>query len=182
MGLAHVLAQTEDIVAEQLRMKTLIAATPRKVYEAWVDPRRHAAFTESRATGGMQVGDPFTAWEGYIQGVQLELVPGRRIVQSWRTSDFPAGTQDSRLEIALTSESGKTRLTLVQTNIPDGQAEQYRQGWIDFYFAPLKKYLKEAEAARKAPAKAKPRIVRGKRITPKAKAKAKAKPRARSPK
>ena len=165
-------------MAEQLHLKTLIAASPRKVYDAWIDPRRHAAFTASRTTGGTRVGDPFTAWDGYIQGIHLELVPGRRIVQAWRTTEFPAGSQDSRLEILLAPEAGKTRLTLVQTNIPDGQAEQYRQGWVDYYFAPLKKYLKATKPARKAPAKAKARIVRGKKA--KAKVKVKPKPRSRS--
>jgi uncharacterized protein YndB with AHSA1/START domain len=163
-------------MAEQLHMKTLIAASPRQVYDAWIDPRRHAAFTVSRTTGGTRVGDPFTAWDGYIQGIHLELVPGRRILQAWRTTDFPASSQDSRLEILLAAEAGKTRLTLVQTNIPDGQAEQYRQGWADFYFAPLKKYLKESKPARKTPAKAKARIVRGKT----AKVKVRSKPRSRS--
>ncbi len=159
-------------MAEQLHLTTLIAATPRKVYEAWLNPARHAEFTESRATGGMKEGDPFTAWDGYIEGTHLELVPGRRIVQTWRTSDFPAGSQDSRLEILFAAEAGKTRLTLLHTDIPDGQAEQYRQGWVDFYFAPLKKYLRPAKPARKAPAKSKPRTAR--------KAKLKSKPRARS--
>ncbi len=159
-------------MAERLELKALIAASPRKVYDAWVEPGRHAAFTESRATGGTRAGDPFSAWDGYIKGVHLELVPGRRIVQAWRTSDFPAGADDSRLEIGLAPESGKTRLTLIQSGIPDGQAEQYRQGWIDFYFTPLKKYLKEATPARTAPAKAKARTARGKKVTPKAKAKA----------
>ncbi len=163
-------------MAEQLELKTLIAAAPRKVYEAWLDPRRHAAFTASGATGGTRVGDLFTAWDGYIQGTHLELVPGRLIVQAWRTSEFPAGSQDSRLEIQFTAEAGKTRLTLVHTNIPDGQAEQYRQGWLDFYFTPLKTYLKGTKPAREAPAKAKPRVARVK----KAKVKVKAKPRARS--
>jgi len=163
-------------MSEQLQLKTLIGASPRKVYDAWIDPRRHADFTSSRTTGGTGVGEPFTAWDGYIQGVHLELVPGRRIVQAWRTTEFPAGSQDSRLEILLMPEAGKTRLTLVQTNIPDGQAEQYRQGWVDLYFAPLRKYLKVTKPARKAPAKAEARTVRGKKV----KAKVKPKPRSRS--
>ncbi|OGO50195.1 MAG: hypothetical protein A2Z30_07695 [Chloroflexi bacterium RBG_16_64_43] len=156
-------------MAEQLRMTTVINASPRKVYAAWLDPREHSAFTGSKATGGSKVGDPFTAWDGYILGVHLELEPGRRIVQAWRTSDFPPGSEDSRLEIVLAEVAGKTRLVLTQSNIPDGQAEQYREGWDDFYFAPLAKYVAE-RPARKSPAAARPRVARG------AGAKSKAKP------
>jgi len=172
-------------MAEKLNMTTVINASARKVYTAWLDPREHSAFTGSKATGGSRVGDPFTAWDGYILGVHLELEPGRRIVQAWRTSDFPPGSEDSRLEIILVEVAGKTRLTLIQSNIPDGQAEQYREGWEDFYFAPLAKFV-AAQPARKALAAAKPRATRGVRAKPKAKPrpaksvrpKPKAKPRA----
>ncbi len=173
-------------MAEKLNMTTVINASPRKVYAAWLDPREHSAFTGSKATGGSRVGEPFTAWDGYILGVHLELEPGRRIVQAWRTSDFPPGSEDSRLEIVLVEVAGMTRLTLTQSNIPDGQAEQYREGWEDFYFAPLAKYV-AARPARKAPTAAKPRAAKGARAKPKAKPrpamgarpKPKAKPRAR---
>ena len=173
-------------MAEQLKMTTVINASPRKVYAAWLDPRAHSAFTGSKATGGSRVGDAFTAWDGYILGVHLELEPGRRIVQSWRTSDFPPGSEDSRLEIVLLEVAGKTRLTLTQSNIPDGQAEQYREGWEDFYFAPLAKFV-AARPTHMAPAAAKPRAARGARAKPMAKPrpsksvrpKPKAKPRAR---
>jgi uncharacterized protein YndB with AHSA1/START domain len=172
-------------MAERLDLTTVINASPRKVYAAWLDARAHSAFTGSKATGGARVGDPFSAWDGYILGVHLELEPGRRIVQTWRTSDFPPGSEDSRLQILLVEAAGKTRLTLTQTNIPDGQAEQYRQGWEQFYFAPLAKYF-AARPARKGPAAAKPRAAKGARAKPKAKARLtkgarptlKAKPRA----
>ena len=162
---------------------------PGKVYAVWLDARLHSAFTGSRATGGARVGDPFTAWDGYILGVHLELEPGRRIVQTWRTTEFPPGSEDSRVEIVLEEESGKTRLTLTHTNIPEGQAQEYRQGWEDFYFAPLAKYF-APRPARKAPAATTPRKTKTVRARPKAKArpakgarsKAKAKPRgARAP-
>ena len=42
-----------------------------------------------------------TAWDGYVAGGNLELKPFHRIGQSWRTSEFPEGVPDSRLEIEL---------------------------------------------------------------------------------
>ncbi len=46
-------------------------------------------------------GGEFEAWNGYIHGKNLELEPGKRIVQSWRTSEFNADEPDSRIEITL---------------------------------------------------------------------------------
>jgi hypothetical protein len=34
-----------------------------------------------------------------------------------------------------------TELTLNHTDVPDDQAEDYRKGWINFYWDPLKKYF-----------------------------------------
>ncbi len=78
-------------------------------------------------------------------GKTLELDPPRRIVQSWRTTEFPEEAPDSRLEIDLEEARGGTRITITQTEIPSGQGESYRQGWIDYYFTPMKKYFSRKE-------------------------------------
>ena len=63
-------------------------------------------------------------------------------MQAWRTTKFPDDAPDSRLEVLLESDGKNTRLTLLHTNIPEGQGEQYSQGWLDFYFEPMKKYFR----------------------------------------
>ena len=71
----------------------------------------------------------------------LELDPPRRIVQSWRTTEFPEGSPDSRLEVLLEPDGAGTRLTLVHTEIPDGQGARYEEGWKENYFTPMKAYF-----------------------------------------
>ena len=74
-----------------------IPANPRTIYDAWLDGRRHSAMTGARATASPRVGGRFTAWDGYASGRNLELLAGKRIVQSWRTTDFPASAPDSQV-------------------------------------------------------------------------------------
>ena len=136
-------------MTRKIRMGTTIPAPPDEVYEAWVTGRKHAAMTGSAATSQARVGGRFTAWDGYISGKHLELAPGERIVQSWRTTDFPPGSPDSRLEVALGPASGGTRLTLIQSEIPEGQAQGYKQGWKEFYFDPMKRYFGSAKAPKR---------------------------------
>jgi uncharacterized protein YndB with AHSA1/START domain len=119
----------------------VIPAPPQKVYDALVNPKLHAAFTESPATGSGRVGGKFTAWDGYISGVNRELDPGKRIVQSWRTTEWPDGAEDSRLELTLTAVKGGTEIRMVHSNVPASQAGSYRQGWIDYYWTPLETYF-----------------------------------------
>ena len=65
--------------------------SPKQVYEAYVDPKKHSEFTDSKATGKPVVGGKFTAWDGYISGKFLELEEGKRVVQEWTSTDFPEG-------------------------------------------------------------------------------------------
>ncbi len=124
-----------------LRMSAVIPAPAADIYAAWLSGKGHAAMTGSPATGRARVGGRFTAWEGYIEGKNLELVPHSRIVQAWRTTDFPAGAPDSLLEVQLSPAKGGTKVTLVHTGIPEGQAGGYREGWAEYYFSPMKEYF-----------------------------------------
>jgi len=128
-------------MSEKLELSIILPASPGRIYQAWLDGEEHGAFTGSPAGVEARVGGSFTAWDGYIWGITLEMEPERRIVQSWRTGDFPAEAPDSRLEVLLEAAVGGARLTLVHTNIPDGQAENYRQGWEDYYFEPMRGYF-----------------------------------------
>jgi activator of HSP90 ATPase len=62
-------------------------------------------------------------------------------VQAWRTTEFPKGSPDSRVEIILETIDGGTKLTLLHSNIPEGQADDYKKGWQEFYFDPMKEYF-----------------------------------------
>jgi len=128
-------------MSESIEVSTVLPASPEVVYQAWMDSEEHTWMTGSDASVEEGVGGRFTAWEGYISGTTLELVPYSRIVQAWRTTEFPPGSPDSRLEVRLEPAEGGTQITLIHTGIPDGQGESYRQGWLDWYFAPMKRYF-----------------------------------------
>jgi uncharacterized protein YndB with AHSA1/START domain len=139
-AIAPVVFEVATIVQEEL-----FDAAPMDVYEAIVDPSKHAAFTNSVATGEPVEGGTFTAWDGYIEGRHERLVPGARIVQVWRTSDFPDEHPASRLELELRPEpEGKTRLRMTHSGVPRSQAKGYEQGWVDHYWNPLREYLRDA--------------------------------------
>ena len=112
-----------------------------KFYEAYLSSEGHTALTGSPARVDGTVDGDFTAWDGYIQGMFLELEKNKRIVQAWRTAEFPEEAEDSIVEILLEEDHGKTKLTLNHSNIPEGQANEYKTGWEDFYFKPMREYF-----------------------------------------
>ena len=120
----------------------VITAKPAKIYQAWLSSEGHTAMTGSPANVDGNVGGKFSAWEGYIFGQTLELTPNQRIVQSWRTLEFPDDAPDSHLEVDLEEVTEGTKVILTHSNLPEDQVDSYRQGWEDFYFKPMREYFR----------------------------------------
>lgn len=83
-----------------------------------MDSRKHGKFTGSKTSISRKVGGKFSVYDGGLKGVNLELVPDEKIVQSWRTEDWPEGHY-SKITFALEEVNGKTRLTFTQTGVPE---------------------------------------------------------------
>jgi activator of HSP90 ATPase len=116
-------------------------AKPSEVYNAWLSSDGHSAITGSPAKVDGKVGGKFSAWDGYIFGSTLELTPDHRIVQAWRTSEFPDDAPDSHLEVLLEKAEGGTRVSFTHSDMPEDQVDSYKQGWEDFYFKPMREYF-----------------------------------------
>jgi uncharacterized protein YndB with AHSA1/START domain len=154
-------------------LTTTVPASAQEIYEAWLDSLAHSEMTGSEAVMSDEVGAEVAAWDGYITGRNLELAPGERIVQSWRTTEFEDEHEDSILTVTLEEVEDGTLLTLVHSQVPDGQTSYEEGGWQQHYFEPMKAYFaerKRAGAGRKAKAAA-PR----KKVKARAKSKTKAK-------
>ncbi len=87
------------------------------------------------------LGGAFTVWNGYITGRNLALEPGKRTVQSWRTTKFTAPNPDSEIEVLLEPVSKGTRVTVNHRNVPDGHNSYRDGGWQRSYFDPMKAYF-----------------------------------------
>jgi uncharacterized protein YndB with AHSA1/START domain len=122
-------------------LTALIPATPRDIYDTWLDSRGHSAMTGGKATQSAKMGAAVTAWDDYITGKNLHLEPGKRIVQTWRTTQFTDAHGDSVVTVTLAKVPGGTRLTLNHANVPDDQTSYEQSGWKDHYFTPMQRYF-----------------------------------------
>jgi activator of HSP90 ATPase len=113
-----------------------------EVYEALMDSKKHAAFTGGAAEISREVGGAFSAYDGYITGQNLELVPDRKIVQSWRAVDWDEG-YFSTVTFELIPIPEGTRLDFTHADVPDGTEAEFTRGWIDNYWEPMKRFLEK---------------------------------------
>ncbi len=124
-------------------ISTNLNVEPEVLYDAWLDSKEHTKFTGSAASIDPEIGGRFTAWEGYISGITLEKEENRRIVQRWRTTEFPDGSPDSIIELLFEKTSTGTKLTINHSDIPEGQADEYLEGWEEYYFKPMQEYYSQ---------------------------------------
>lgn len=128
---------------ETLRFSLDLPVSPERVYRAWLDGYEHSRFTGSPAKIDARAGGEFTAFDGYITGKTLVMTPYNRIVQTWRTTDLPAGSPDMGIELRLEPTCLGSQLTLIHSGVPDGLSAGYLKDWEDRYFRPLLRYFEE---------------------------------------
>jgi len=129
-------------------LTTTIPASAQDIYDAWLNSLAHSEMTGGQASMSDEIDAEVSAWDGYITGRNLELVPGERIVQSWRTTQFTDEHEDSIITMTLEGVEDGTVLTLVHSNVPDEQTSYEQGGWQEYYFEPMKEYFAELNRAR----------------------------------
>ena len=128
------------VMSTTIKQTVTINATPAQMYHAWLDSKEHAAFTGGAAKISPTVGGSFSVFDNYATGETMALVPNKKIVQSWRASDWPK-TVLSTLTVTFTPVKGGTKITLTQIGVPVQFRDDIAQGWKDYYWQPLQNYF-----------------------------------------
>ena len=124
-------------------MSIVIPADVENVFKFWIDSDLHTKITNSPAKIDGRQGGKFTSWDNYISGKFIENEPLKKIIQSWRTTNFPEDAPDSILNLNFEKDKKGTKIILNHSKIPEGQANNYRKGWNDFYFDLMTNYYNE---------------------------------------
>ena len=124
----------------EFTLRTKVNASAKAIYEAWLSSEGHTKMTGGEAEASDKIGERFIAWDGYIEGINIELVPNERIVQSWRSSQFDDNEMDSKIEVVLKESDDQTELILTHSKIPE-DGDHYKRGWEEHYFTPMRAYF-----------------------------------------
>ena len=132
-------------MAYDYTLHCLLPAAPKKIFDTWLSSKGHSDMTGGGAKMSKRLSALVSAWDGYITGKNLELVAGKRIVQSWRTTEFPEDHADSKITVALTPHKNGCKLTLRHEGVPDGQTSYEKGGWQSHYFEPMAEYFVKSQ-------------------------------------
>ena len=115
--------------------------TPEMLYDIYMDAKKHGKAIGGKVNISTKIGSSYSSWNDYIKGITHQLVKGKMIVQSWRSSDFKSGDLDSTLVLWFEKKGNHASLNMIHVNVPDHQYHQVKGGWNDYYWKPWKKYL-----------------------------------------
>lgn len=119
-------------------------ASPKEVYELIMDAKKHTAFSGAKATMSNKVDGKFKVFDGYCHGYNMELKEGKKIVQAWHfAEDCWPDDHFSICTFLFEKSETKTKLSFTQAGIPEHKADALRSGWKEFYWQPMKAYLKK---------------------------------------
>jgi activator of HSP90 ATPase len=134
-------------LARVVRQRIVFGAPPHEVYEALMDSKKHSEFTGTKAVISRDIGGKISAYDGYIDGWNVELAPDKKIVQKWRGSDWPENHYSTAVFELKRTKTGGTALTFIQTGVPNDQFQDISDGWVENYWDKLKDMFKETRRA-----------------------------------
>lgn len=100
-----------------VHLEATIPAEPARVYELLADAAALSGLSGKGGAAARSAGAEFTAFDGYVTGRQVELVPGERIVQAWRFPVWAPGVY-SIVRFTLAAGDGGTILAIDQEGEP----------------------------------------------------------------
>jgi uncharacterized protein YndB with AHSA1/START domain len=133
-----------------IHQEALIDATPLEVFAYLTDGETFAAATGKAARVKAWAGSAFSLFDGRVEGRQIELVPGQRVVQAWRFGDAHPDVWDdgvySIVRFTLTPEGDRTRFVVDHDAVPAEWHEHLETGYPIFYQEPMARYFAERSA------------------------------------
>ena len=125
---------------KDLRKTIHIKVPLEEVFNAITNPLTIELWSGYDARMESTPGSEFSMFDGDITGWIKTIEPPTVLEQVW---DFGDQDNESLVRIELFEDSGKTRLELNHSNIPDEAFENIVSGWKNYYLGALKAYLED---------------------------------------
>lgn len=113
-------------------------AEPEEVFAALTNPFQIELWSGYAADMKPEAGYVFSLWDGDIAGVNLEVVPDKRLVQEWF---FGEREPASVVTLELKKDGNATWVMLNHTHIPEEVYDEITEGWRTYYLGSVKGML-----------------------------------------
>lgn len=125
-------------MCKTIKQKVKFRLSPERIYQLLTESKLHAALTGQKAVISNKVGGAFSVRSGAVTGINVDLVPGTRVVQAWRSKEFPLGIFSmATFQLTRTKEGG-TDLVLTHRGVPKDLIPAVEKDWRRFYWEKMR--------------------------------------------
>jgi uncharacterized protein YndB with AHSA1/START domain len=125
--------------------RTLTIAAPiERVWAALTEQRAMFAWLGERIAVQVdaRVGGSLALFGGEITGRYSQVEPPKRLVHTWRTTQWPAEAPDAIITWELAPDGQGTQLTMTQQPFPSEEERQsHEERWDALFLKPMKTWL-----------------------------------------
>jgi activator of HSP90 ATPase len=125
-----------------LHQKVRFSASPRELFNIYLDSKKHGAAVEDKVTISRKVGGKFTAFGRMLRGRNLLIVPAQMIAQLWRGKSWKKKDPDSILLLQFSKAGRGGQIEMIHVGVPKHDYLAIKKGWPKYYWTPWKTYLK----------------------------------------
>ncbi|HSI20826.1 MAG TPA: SRPBCC domain-containing protein [Verrucomicrobiae bacterium] len=120
----------------------LIAVPPRILWDALTDPQQIDGWGAGpNPVVDLVEGGAFSLWDGEVTGKVLDVEEESRLVCEWHMSGHETPTE---VTITLEPDEEGTKMTVMQTGVPEEEVEEFDRGWDEFYAGPIKEFCEQS--------------------------------------
>jgi uncharacterized protein YndB with AHSA1/START domain len=128
-------------MCKTIKQKVKFRGRPDQIYGLLSDSKLHAALTGQKATISRKVGGAFSTRNGQVSGINVDLLPGRRLVQAWRTKEFPVGIFSMASFQFSPTKDGGTEMVLTHRGVPKNLIPKVESSWKTLYWEKIRQLL-----------------------------------------
>jgi uncharacterized protein YndB with AHSA1/START domain len=122
-----------------IKQSYYINATPEEVYRAITNPFTIELWSGLPANMELTEGSEFYIFDGDICGRNIKLTENLQLVQEWYFGD---SQEESIVTINLKPHKTGTRVFLEHIHVPDDVADEFEEGWKNYYWGALKEFFR----------------------------------------
>jgi len=125
-------------MCKTIKQKMKFKQDPERIYQLLADSKLHSSLTGQKAEISSKIGGVFSTRGGTVTGINVDLVPGKRIVQAWRSKEFPEGIFSMAAFQLTRAKDGGTELVLAHRGVPKDLIPSIEKEWRTFYWEKMR--------------------------------------------
>lgn len=130
-------------MCKTIKQKVVFKTSPQFVYKMLASSESQTQWSGKKAKISKKTGGVFSLYNGDFTGLNVELVPGKRIVQAWRSKEFPEGIFSMVTFNLVSRKATSTELILTHRGVPKELIPGIEEVWRKLYWDKMRKALKD---------------------------------------